>query len=128
MDPANLKYAKSHEWVSVEGDVATVGITEFAVKQLNDLVFIELPETGRQLAVGDEFGVIESVKAASDLYAPVAGEIIESNTGLEDDLDPLSEDAFGKGWMVKIKVSNPGDLDALMDQAAYNAHCESEAH
>ncbi|MCA9113722.1 MAG: glycine cleavage system protein GcvH [Planctomycetaceae bacterium] len=128
MDPASLKYAPSHEWIHVDGDIATIGISEFAVHQLTDLVFIELPEVGRTLEPGDDFGVVESVKAVSDLYAPVAGEVTEVNSSLEDNLDPLTDDPFGAGWIIKLKVTDASGLDQLMDQAAYQAHCAAEEH
>ena len=128
MDLESLKFAKTHEWVAVEGDVATIGITDFAVTALTDLVYVDLPASGSQATAGETFGEVESVKAVSDLYAPVSGEIVEVNDGLPDDLDALSEVSFGRGWMVKIKMSNPGDLDALLDRAGYVQHCESEAH
>ncbi len=128
MDPATLKYAKSHEWVNVNGDIATVGISDFAVNQLTDLVYIELPEVGSQFDAGSIFGEVESVKAVSDLYAPVGGEIVETNEPLRDDLAPLSDDPFGKGWIIKLKMSDPGQLNALLDRVSYEKHCESEAH
>lgn len=128
MDPASLKYAPSHEWIHVDGDIATIGISEFAVHQLTDLVFIELPEVGRTLEPGDDFGVVESVKAVSDLYAPVAGEVTEVNSSLEDNLDPLTDDPFGVGWIIRLKVTDASGLDQLMDQAAYQAHCAAEEH
>jgi glycine cleavage system H protein len=128
MDPNQVKYSKSHEWVHLQGDEATVGISDFAVKQLTDLVYIELPAVGKSFSAGQEFGVVESVKAASDLYAPVSGKVIAANTNLEDDLAPLSDDPFGKGWMIKLKVADPSELSALMDRAAYEAHCQSESH
>lgn len=128
MDLAALRYAKTHEWVLAEGDVATIGITDFAVKALTDLVYVDLPAVGKRVAIGDPLGEVESVKAVSDIYAPVAGEIIEVNSPLADDLDLLSKDAFGKGWMVKVRMSNPSDVTAMMDRAAYEAHCASEAH
>lgn len=128
MDPQTAKYSKSHEWVILEGEEATIGISDFAVNQLTDLVYIELPEVGKTISAGEEFGVVESVKAASDLYAPISGEVIAANTDLEDDLAALSDDPFGKGWMIKLKVSNPAELDSLMDRAAYDAHCQSESH
>lgn len=128
MDPSTLKFSKTHEWVGLEGDVATIGISKFAVEQLTDLVYIELPSPGSTLTAGSTFGVVESVKAASDLYAPVSGEIIEVNDNLENDLDKLSDDPFSSGWMMKVRVSNPGELDAMMDHAAYQQHCENEAH
>ncbi len=125
MDVASMKFAKTHEWVALEGDVATIGISDFAVKELTDVVHIELPSVGKTVSAREEMGEIESVKAVSDLYAPVSGEIIEVNDALEADLGPLSDDPFQAGWIVKIKVSDPGELDALMDHAAYQASCES---
>ncbi|MEE3285926.1 MAG: glycine cleavage system protein GcvH, partial [Planctomycetota bacterium] len=102
MDPATLKYSRSHEWLHLDGNTATIGITDFAVEALTDLVYVELPEVGRALAAGEIFGEVESVKAVSDLYAPVAGEVVEINSGLPDDLDALGEDPFGRGWMIKL--------------------------
>ena len=128
MDPAALKYTRSHEWVALEGDVATIGISDFAVNQLTDLVYIELPAVGRKLNEREGFGVVESVKAVGDLYAPVAGEVVEANTALENDLAPLSEDPFGRGWLIKLKVADPAVVDQLLDQAAYQQHCERESH
>lgn len=127
MDLESLKYAKTHEWVAVDGDIATIGITDFAVTALTDLVYVDLPAAGTQLTAGETFGEVESVKAVSDLYAPVTGEVVEVNDGLPDDLDALSEDAFGRGWMVKVRISG-GDLDSLLDRAGYLQHCESDSH
>jgi len=126
MDPSQLKYAKSHEWVHVEGDTATVGITDFAVKQLTDLVYIDLPSTGATLSAGDSFGEVESVKAVSDLYAPVGGEVIEVNDDIENDLNILSEDPYEKGWLIKLRVSDTSALENLMDKSRYDAHCQQE--
>lgn len=128
MDPAQLKFAKTHEWVAVEGDVATVGITDFAVNLLSDLVYIDLPAAGKKVSKGQTVGEVESVKAVSDIYAPVGGEVIDSNKSLADHLDTLARDSFGAGWLVKIRMTNPADLADLMDRAAYQQHCESEAH
>jgi glycine cleavage system H protein len=128
MDPAALKYAKTHEWARMEGDCATVGITDFAVQQLTDLVYIELPPVGKKLNAGEPFGVVESVKAASDLYAPVAGEVVEINSELENNLQLLSDDPFASGWIIKLKMSDPAATDRLLDQSAYQAHCASEEH
>jgi len=128
MDPANLKYAKSHEWVGIDGDNATIGISDFAVKQLTDLVYIELPEVGAALTAGTTFGEVESVKAVSDLYAPISGEVTQVNEALVDDLAVLSQDPFGAGWVVKLKISDTGALDDLLDRAAYDAFCASEEH
>jgi glycine cleavage system H protein len=128
MNPESLKYAKTHEWVHAEGNTATIGITDFAVHALTDVVHIELPGAGKKVSVGDTFGEIESVKAVSDLYAPVAGEVAEVNAGLANDLSPLSDDPFGKGWIVKIRTSGAPDLSKLMTAAEYKKFCESEAH
>lgn len=123
MTPAQLKYAKTHEWLALSGDVATIGITDFAVKELTDLVYIGLPNVGKSLKVGDVFGEIESVKAVSDLYAPVAGEVIEVNSHLPNDLDALSQDPFGRGWLVKVRLSHPSDVDAMLDATTYEQQC-----
>lgn len=132
MNPEDLIYAKTHEWVAVaeEGDakIATVGISAFAVEALTDLVFIELPEVGRTVAVDDSFCEIESVKAVSDIYAPVAGEIVAVNDTLPDSLETLGQDPFGAGWIVKIKIADEAPLADLMDHAAYQKQCEEEAH
>lgn len=123
MDPSQLKYARTHEWVHSQGDVVTVGISDFAVKELTDLVYIDLPDVGRTLDEGDTFGEVESVKAVSDLYAPVAGEIVEVNSSLPDNLQLLSDDPYGQGWMIKIRLADGQTLDHLMDRAAYEKHC-----
>ncbi|WP_192243729.1 glycine cleavage system protein GcvH [Mesorhizobium silamurunense] len=119
---ANTYFTEDHEWLRVEGGVATVGITDYAQEQLGDLVFVELPEIGRKLAKGDTAVVVESVKAASDVYAPVDGEIIEANTSLSSDPSLVNSAASGDGWLWKMKLSNTGQLDSLMDEAAYKAH------
>jgi len=128
MDPTELKYAKTHEWLHVDGDTATIGISDFAVKHLTDLVYIELPDVGRALAVGEGFGEVESVKAVSDLYAPAAGEVVEVNESLADDLGILSDDPFGKGWIMKLKLNGAPTNDALLDRKAYEEHCAAEDH
>ena len=128
MDPANLRFAKTHEWIHVDGETATVGISDFAVRHLTDLVYIDLPAVGRTLDAGEAFGEVESVKAVSDLYAPVAGAVVEINESLSDDLGTLSDDPFGKGWMIKLKITDASALNALLDHAAYLAHCASEEH
>jgi glycine cleavage system H protein len=132
VNPPNLLYAKTHEWTRVEdasgAKVATVGITAFAVEALTDLVFMELPKVGRQVKAGEPFGEIESVKAVSDLYAPVSGEVIEVNTGLPDSLETLNSDPFGKGWIAKIRIADEASLTKLMDAAAYEKQCSEEAH
>ena len=128
MDPANLKFTRSHEWLRLDGHPASVGITDFAVEALTDLVYVELPEMGQLLAAGEIFGEVESVKAVSDLYAPISGEVIEINTSLPDDLDALSEDPFGRGWMIKLAVTDTSAADHLFDEAGYRDHCNSASH
>ena len=119
---ATIKYTTDHEYVSVEGDVATIGITDYAQSQLGDVVFVELPATGKVLKQGDEAAVVESVKAASEVYAPVSGEVVAVNESLPDAPGTVNEDPLGKGWFIKMKLSDPAQLDALMDEAAYTAH------
>jgi len=119
------KYSEDHEWVRVSGDIATVGITDYAQEQLGDIVFVETPEAGSEVAAGDECGVVESVKAASEIYAPVSGEVTEGNDALEAEPSVVNSDPTGDGWMFKVKLSDPSELDSLMDEAAYKAHVES---
>lgn len=119
--PSDLKYTKQHEWVRVEGDLATVGITDYAQESLGDITFIELPNVGDSIEAHESLGVIESVKAASDIYMPVGGEITEINESLEDAPENANNDPYGEGWIVKIKLSAPSDLDALLDASAYEA-------
>ena len=116
-----LKYTEDHEWLKIEGDVATVGITEHATTQLGDLVFVELPEVGAEFEKGGEAATVESVKAASDVYAPLTGEIVEVNQAIVDEPSTVNGDPMGAGWFFKIKLSNPADADALMDEAAYQS-------
>ncbi len=124
MRPNDRKYAQSHEWCKVEGGVATVGITDFAVSHLSDLVFLDLPETGSAVTAGESFGEIESVKAVSDLYSPVSGEVVEVNSDLPDNLDTLNTDAFEGGWMIKVQVS--GESPDLMDAETYEEHVKTQ--
>ncbi|MEW5893977.1 MAG: glycine cleavage system protein GcvH [Pseudomonadota bacterium] len=126
--PADLKYTKSHEWVRLEADgTVTVGITHHAQDLLGDMVFVENPTVGRKLAAGEECAVVESVKAASDVYAPVAGEVVAVNEAVEASPESINQDAYG-AWMFKLKPDNAADLNGLLDAAAYQAHVESEAH
>ena len=118
-------FTKEHEWVSVDGDTATVGISDHAQEQLGDIVFAEVPEAGRRLAKGQEAAVVESVKAASDVYAPVSGEVVEGNQAVADDPSLVNSDPEGQGWFFKLKLDNPGELDGLMDEAAYRAWIET---
>lgn len=124
MRPDDRKYLKSHEWCKVEGDTALIGISDYAVEHLSDLVFLDLPEVGSSVTADETFGEIESVKAVSDLYSPVSGEIMEINAELPDDLDILKSDPWNAGWMLKIKLAS--ESSALMDAAAYEKHLESE--
>ena len=113
--PGDLQYTKSHEWVRVEDGVATIGITDHAQDELGDVVFVELPETGATLAPGDSFGAVESVKAVSDLYSPVGGEVVEVNGALEDSPEKINEDPYGEGWILKLQISDEGDLLSAAD-------------
>jgi glycine cleavage system H protein len=116
---SDLKFSEDHEWIRVDGDTGVVGITDYAQQQLGDIVFVELPEVGRQLAKGDEAAVIESVKAASEVYAIVGGEVAEVNGALDDDPAKVNADPMGDGWFFKIKIADAGDLNGLMDESAY---------
>ena len=116
-----MRFTKDHEWVELEGDVAVVGITAYAAEQLGDVVFVELPEVGRHVKSGDPMAVVESVKAASDVYAPVSGEVIEVNAGLPDTPETVNAMPEKDGWFVRLKLADPAELDALMDRAAYEA-------
>lgn len=117
--PENLKYSKDHEWILAEGDTVTIGITDYAQGELGDVVFVELPGAGDHFDVSDTFGTIEAVKAVSDLYCPVTGEIIESNENLEDGPEIVNQDPYGQGWMIKIKLDDVGQLDDLLDANEY---------
>lgn len=123
--PENLKYTKEHEWVRVEGDIAVVGITDFAQGELGDIVFVEIETVGETLAVGETFGTVEAVKTVSDLFMPVGGEVIEFNESLEDGPELINKDAYGEGWMIKVKIEDASQLDELMDAAAYQAMLEA---
>ena len=122
--PGDLKYSKEHEWCRIECDLVVIGITDFAQKRLKDIVFVELPDIGDSIETGEEFGAIESVKAVSDLFAPITGEIVETNAALEDAPETVNNDPYGDGWMIKVKSSD--DLSSLMDYAAYSDLCASE--
>lgn len=119
----NLRYADSHEWVSVDGDIATVGITDYAQHALGNIVYVDMPEEGDEVTAGEVFGAVESVKAASDLISPVSGEVVEINEALEDTPELVNEDAFG-AWIMKVKLSDASEIDALLDAAAYAKICE----
>jgi glycine cleavage system H protein len=126
---AEMKFAKTHEWIRPEADgVATVGISAYAVEALTDLVFMQLPAVGKKVKAGESFGEIESVKAVSDLYAPVSGEIVAVNTALPGQLDLLGKDPYGAGWVMKIRPDDPAEMSALLDQAAYDAVIKNASH
>jgi glycine cleavage system H protein len=124
--PDDRRYAKTHEWAKREGDVVLVGISDYAQDQLGDIVYVELPDVGTRLARGDAFGVIESVKAVADLYAPVGGAVVAVNAEVADDMDAISQDPYGRGWLVRLRASDPSEFEMLMDAAAYQKHCEEE--
>jgi glycine cleavage system H protein len=128
MDLKSLKFAPTHEWAQIEGDIATIGISKFAVDQLTDLIMIELPAVGTHVVPGKSFGEIESVKAVSDLYAPLAGEVVEVNQQITGNVALLAEDPYDNGWLIKIKLDQPVDTSALLDLAAYEAKVAEEAH
>lgn len=119
--PANLRYTKDHEWISLEGDVATIGITDYAQRELGDIVYVEVDTIGKKLEAGEVFGTVEAVKTVSDLFLPVSGTITELNSALGNAPELVNNDPYGEGWMVKMTVTNPADVESLMDAAAYEA-------
>jgi len=123
--PSDLKYTKNDEWLRIEGNAATVGITDYAQDQLNDIVYVEFPDVGAEFDQGASFGVVESVKAASDIYMPIGGTITEVNSPLGDEPELINTDPYGKGWLIKFTIKNASEADSLMDSAAYTAYCES---
>ena len=120
----SIKYTEDHEWIRVEGDIGTVGISAYAAKQLGDVVFVELPDVGAEMDKGDEAAVVESVKAASEVYTPVGGEVTEVNTALEEAPETVNAEPGGKGWFLKLKIADADELDSLMDEAKYKEYCE----
>ena len=124
---ADTKYTQEHEWIRVEGDVGTIGITQYAQEQLGDVVFVDVPQAGRKVAKGEACAVVESVKAASDIYAPVSGEVVEANAALADSPGDVNAEPTGKGWFFKLRVADAGEAEGLMDRAAYDAYLESIA-
>jgi glycine cleavage system H protein len=127
MYPQEYRYSKDHEWIHVEGERARVGITDYAQKQLGDVVFLELPEAGRALKAGEQFGTVESVKAVSELFAPASGEVVGVNAALIDKPELINKDPHGAAWMIELRITDPATLAALMDATAYQAFVESEA-
>ncbi len=128
MNPIDRRYAKSHEWVKLDGKTVTIGITAFAVEQLTEPTYLELPKVGKELAAGDELGIIESVKSTSPIYSPVAGTVVECNEILATNLSPVNDDPFETGWLVKLKLAPDATLDALMTSEQYDAQLASEGH
>ena len=122
--PANLKYTKEHEWALLEGDVLTVGITDFAQSALGDIVFVEVPDVGSDILAGKTFGVVESIKSVSDLYAPVSGEVIAKNNDVEGSPEKINQDSYG-AWLIKVKIKNPSELDSLLTAAQYQEFCQA---
>jgi glycine cleavage system H protein len=118
--PSDLRYTRDHEWIKVDGDQATVGITQYAAEQLGDIVFVELPDTGRDLEVAKPFGVVESVKAVSDLYAPISGAVTSTNDALAKEPELVNSDPYGAGWMIKLTIVDPTQIDDLLDGSAYD--------
>jgi glycine cleavage system H protein len=119
--PANYRYTKEHEWVNAQGDMALVGITDYAQHELGDVVFVELPKPGAKIEAGKSFGTVESVKAVSEIYAPVSGEVVESNDDLRNAPEKINSDPHGNAWLIKVKLANPADVNSLMDAKAYEA-------
>lgn len=124
--PTNYKYSKDHEWIDAKSDTATVGITDYAQHELGDVVFVELPAAGAKLTAGKQFASVESVKAVSEIYAPASGEATEANALLQATPETINSDPHGTGWLIKLKLSNPAELDALMDAAAYEKYIEEK--
>ncbi len=122
--PGDLRYSKTDEWVRVEGDVATIGITDYAQSELGDIVYVELPEVGRVVQADEMFGTVESVKAVADLYAPVGGEVVETNSAVTERYELLNEDPYGEGWLIKLRLSDPAEVDGLLTAEQYQATIE----
>jgi glycine cleavage system H protein len=125
--PDNVKYTENDEWILVEGSTGKIGLTDYAQDQLSDIVFVDLPEVGDSVTKGEAFATVESVKAASDVYAPASGQVTAINTALNDTPETINSDPFGAGWMIQIKLSSPADLNDLLDAAAYAKHCDARA-
>ncbi len=126
--PDHLKYSKTHEWVSIEGEIATIGITDHAQEEMGDIVYLSLPDIGRTLAFDEQFGEVESVKAVSELFSPLTGEVIETNTAIGNTTEIVNEDPYGNGWLMKIKLSNPSEMTDLLDAASYTQFAEEGGH
>lgn len=125
--PTDRRYTKEHEWIAVTGDTATIGITDYAQHELGDVVFVEVPKAGTKIATGKTFGTVESVKAVSDIYAPASGEVLEGNGDLANTPEKINSDPHGSGWLIKVRLSNPTELNSLMDAAAYEAFIATQS-
>jgi glycine cleavage system H protein len=125
--PSQYRYTKEHEWIDVKGDIATIGITDYAQHELGDVVFVELPKVGAKTATGKSFGTVESVKAVSEIYAPAAGEVLEANSALQNKPETINTDPHGAAWLIKIKLANPAEISGLMNAAAYEAFIADKA-
>jgi glycine cleavage system H protein len=128
MYPSDYRYTKEHEWIKVSGDTGTIGITDYAQHELGDVVFVEMPATGAKITAGQVFGTVESVKAVSEIFAPVSGEVTEANPALKDTPETVNNDPHGAGWLIKVKLTNPAEISALMDAAAYEAFISEKEH
>ena len=126
--PSDLRYTKTHEWVRLDGDIATIGLTDFAQQELGDITYVELPDPGDQLVMSQPFGVVESVKAAADVYAPIDGEVVERNESVVDSPELVNASPYGDAWLLKIRVADPSQVEDLMDVSAYDAHAAAAAH
>lgn len=127
MYPSDYRYTKDHEWIKVEGSIGTIGITDYAQQELGDVVFVELPKVGVQLKPGESFGTVESVKAVSEIFSPVTGEVTEINSALSDKPEKVNQDPHGSAWLVKIRLADPSEVSALMDASAYEAYVAEKA-
>jgi len=128
MYPAGYRYTKDHEWIQVDGDTAKIGITDYAQHELGDVVFVELPKPGAKYSAGQSFGTVESVKAVSDIYCPVSGEVVEANAVLANEPEQINKDPHNAAWLIRVKLANPAEVNALMDAAAYEAFIKEKGH
>jgi glycine cleavage system H protein len=126
--PNDLKYSQTHEWIRPEGEIATIGITDHAQAELGDIVYLDLPEVGRILQSDHPFGEVESVKAVSELFAPISGEVVETNTNIKDSTEVVNDDPYGAGWLIRVRISNPSELSNLMDSADYKKFADEGGH
>ena len=126
--PGDLKYSKTHEWIRVEGEVATIGITDHAQAELGDITYLDLPQPGQTLVLDGQFGEVESVKAVSELFSPISGEVLEANTGISDTTEVVNEDPYGNGWLIKARIVNTAELAVLMDAADYEKFADAGGH